>query len=156
MRIFYFLIIVFGAIGIWAYFDNKKKQKGSVVNISPGPGPFQRDVEKIIAQHGFDKKLNFELSGVHLKKVRKFFEKEAFEYLIVDLVPEPNNPNDKNAIAVHYMEQNIGYVERKATNGVSKLLNEGFVMCYILDIKWRYDENRNYEYLDVTLQIPFK
>lgn len=43
----------------------------------------------------------------------------------VQLVPEPKNPHDKNAVAVHIAGQLVGYISREQSVYVQQLLNSG-------------------------------
>lgn len=112
-------------------------------------------IEEIRKANNLNKTFKFELTGTHLSKNRKFFETEGYEFLEVSIVPEPNNKHDKNAIAVLFENRNIGYVPRDRQKGVLKLLESGNVYSYIDEIKWRYDSDRDYEYLDVMVAVEY-
>ncbi len=43
----------------------------------------------------------------------------------LDLVPEPTNPYDSNAVAVYYQGSKVGYIPRKQNRGLFKTLTKG-------------------------------
>lgn len=117
--------------------------------------PSYREVKKVRAEQNLNTTFKFDIAGTQVKKYRKFFELEAHDYMLVDIVPEPTNKHDKDALAVKYMGTVIGYVPSRSIKGVKKVLENEKTNIYIMYIKWRYDSNRDYEYLDVTIGIDY-
>lgn len=44
---------------------------------------------------------------------------------VVELVREPDNPNDRNAVAIHQDGQRIGYFNKGMSSGLAKVLDRG-------------------------------
>lgn len=155
-------IILIGIIIICTYYyiKNRKKKikftQNKTFSHQPSIGPFRRDVENKIQEKDLNKIFKFDLAGTHVPKIKKFFDNEAFGYMMVDIVPEPKNKFDANAIAVMYDNKVVGYVPKSHQKGVKKLLDQGNNFSYIQNISFRYDSARDYEYLDVEIAIPYK
>lgn len=156
-----FILLLIIGVCIYYFSKNSKKQQKKIQPSiqpykEPSIGPFRRDVEKRIDDNQFNKIFSFELTSTHLPKSRKFFKNEAFEYLLVDVIPEPKNKFDTGAISVQYDGVIIGYVPKTHQKGVKKVTEQINSFSYIKSINYRYDANKDYEYLDVKIDIPYK
>lgn len=97
-------------------YDNKK----------PVEGDFNWDLWNSLYNNC--SKINFALAGISYKNEdgidRKSIINELPTYFPVSFIKEPNNPFDKNAIAVYSINGKIGYVPKSSIVDVNRILNK--------------------------------
>ena len=107
-------------------------------------------VLKFRDENALNKIFKFELAGVHTAKAKKYFNDEAYDYMPVTFLPEPDNAHDSNAVMVKdKYGETIGYVPKDTTKGVNKVLNSGVTNSYVKDIRI------NGAYLNVDIGIDY-
>lgn len=91
-----------------------------------------------------------EIKGVHLKYRKSNILENCFEGDLVDLIPEPTNEFDKNAVMVKKHGKLLGYLDSKKTKFYHKnkhLFKEAKIFC--ID----YDDENDYLYTNVELSF---
>ena len=70
--------------------------------------------------------MNVRLTGITIeafqKNIRKYGKKETGSY---NLVRQPDNPQDKNAIGVFYRRSQLGYIPEHAAAELAALMDSG-------------------------------
>ena len=67
---------------------------------------------------------DFCIAGGHYHALPEVLD-ELRPGVLLELVREPDNPYDANAIAVHWRGRRVGYVPREANAGVARMMDEG-------------------------------
>lgn len=91
-----------------------------------------------------------EIKGVHLVHRRKNILENCFEGDLVDLVPEPTNEYDKNAVMVKKFGKLLGYLDAKKTKLYHRNSHR-FKEAKIFTID--YNEETDYLYVNVELSF---
>ena len=73
----------------------------------------------------------------------------------LDLIPEPNNRYDEDAVVVAFTGKKLGYLPRSQNHAVSKILRAGHD-AYEARIQSLYSENPMYERIEICLKVKNK
>ena len=71
---------------------------------------------------------------------------------LVDLIPEPENRYDPNAVMVAYNGKQLGYLPRSENRHIAKILNAG-LNPYEARIQSLYQDNPMYERIEICLKV---
>ena len=70
----------------------------------------------------------------------------------LDLIPEPDNRHDHNAVMVTYKGKQLGYLPRSENRHIAKILNAG-LNPYEARIQSLYQDNPMYERIEICLKV---
>ena len=70
----------------------------------------------------------------------------------LDLIPEPDNRHDHNAVMVTYKGKQLGYLPRSENRHIAKILNAG-LNPYEARIQSLYQHNPIYERIEICLKV---
>ena len=87
------------------------------------------------SRHKFKRHYGFKVAGLshHWENFRDVIDPEGD--LNVELVPEPDNPHDPNAIKVIMNGQHIGYVPKEKTADIKKILPDAYEIDAHVELK---------------------
>ena len=94
------------------------------------------------------------IAGLQYYEVLEVWKKLEIGQL-VDLVPEPDNRYDENAVIVSYKGKKLGYLPRSQNKAVSTLLRAGHDV-YSARIQSLYSQNPMYERIEICLSVKGK
>ena len=94
------------------------------------------------------------IAGLQYYEVLEVWKKLEIGQL-VDLVPEPDNRYDENAVIVSYKGKKLGYLPRSQNKAVSTLLRAGHDV-YSARIQSLYSQNPMYERIEICLRVKEK
>lgn len=107
-------------VPVWLYWGWITKEPNTQYISEHPPEPTKRDL--------FENSLVVWVSGVHVPKRKSYILNNLFEGIPVDLIPEPTNKFDTNAIKVVESEVLIGYIPADKADLVHPLLlNDHYV-----------------------------
>lgn len=145
----------FDVVGVT--FDNDQG-----INIQTVLKDLIREYKKLGELESFDGMTNREIIKEHVDEFGPEGMSEfvgQYIYNRVSLVPEPNNPHDKNAIKVYLSGRHIGYVARTENVSLAELINTHNLVRNTAEFtggrcKWvRYDNDYFIEESKVTLGV---
>ena len=71
---------------------------------------------------------------------------------VVELIPEPDNRYDRNAVMVRCKGKQLGYLPRSENRHIAKILNAG-LNPYEARIQSLYQDNPIYERVEICLKV---
>ena len=96
--------------------------------------PIQPEVRnytsKIQTKSKYENTLRVYLAGTHIATRKKYILNNGWDSMPVELVPEPKNKFDKNAIAVKHEEKLIGYIPEDKTYLVHPILEKEYEAAF--------------------------
>ena len=81
-------------------------------------------VRKSEAREAYQPLFDFCIAGGYYHALPEVLD-ELRPGVLLELVREPDNPYDANAIAVHWQGRRVGYVPREANTEVARMMDEG-------------------------------
>ncbi len=92
----------------------------------------------------------FYIAGVQFRTGLKEVGANLSEGMELDLVPEPDNEYDPNAVAIHFSNTHLGYVPKKFSSEVTAILDIADLVCTIEKIDMSL---KPWEQCKVTISI---
>ncbi len=114
-------------------------------------------IDEFLEEYSLDKKYQFELKGItftNAYEMLKYNEIVEFDQLTMKI--EPNNAYDPNAVALFFKKEKVGYVDQDKAKGAKKLVEQGFNICYIHNIKEIYNDKSQKDMYFVDITLPYK
>ncbi|WP_313138413.1 HIRAN domain-containing protein [Myroides sp.] len=114
-------------------------------------------INEFLEEYALDKKYKFELKGItftNAYQMIKYHELIEFDQLTMEI--EPNNAYDPNAVALFFKKEKVGYVDQDKAKGAKALVEQGFNICYISNIKEVYNEQTQKKMYFVDITLPYK
>lgn len=148
MKIILIWVIVFTPVIFWIRYVNRKQRRPSSIS--------EKQVDLVISDideeddDDSDDYLTIEVTGVHISARRKLIEEYLGEYDHVKLIPEPRNPVNKKAIAIHSEFGKIGYVGDSDLDTVWPLMD----MITFVEVSRIFNDFDRY--IEVEVNIYYK
>lgn len=96
--------------------------------------PIQPEVRiytsEIQTKSKYENSLRVYLAGTHLATRKNYILKNGWDTMPVDLVPEPKNKFDSDAIAVKHEEKLIGYIPQDKTHLIHPILEKEYEAAF--------------------------
>lgn len=140
-----------------------KDQKGTTVrnnlDVPQVPHITEREIliNEFLEEYTLDKKYKFELKGITFTNAYQMIKyHELIEFDQLTMVIEPNNAYDPNAVALFFKKEKVGYVDQDKAKGAKALVEQGFNICYISNIKEVYNDQTQKKMYFVDIELPYK
>lgn len=97
---------------------------------SPIQPEFKTYSSKTQIEPKYENSLRVYLAGTHIASRKNYILKNGWDTMPVELVPEPKNKFDKNAIAVKHEEKLIGYIPEDKTQMIHPILEKEYEAAF--------------------------
>ena len=98
--------------------------------------------------------LHYYIAGLQYYEVLEVWKKLEIGQSL-ELIAEPDNRYDKNAVIVSFKGKKLGYLSRSQNQAVSAILRTGHDV-YTAQIQSLYSQNPMYERIEICLRVKGK
>lgn len=151
--------IALGFSGVLLLLNKVESKTDKYTSPHPIPHITEREIliNEFLEEYSLDKKYKFELKGItftNAYQMIKYHELIEFDQLTMEI--EPNNAYDPNAVALFFKKEKVGYVDQDKAKGAKTLVEQGFNICYIHNIREMYNESTQKKMYFVDVTLPYK